>query len=515
VRLFLMISSLLLILLFISFNTAFAIDSPLLQKINDDFDSGEISYGQSLYYRLMSVRAPWNLPEQYAFEGEIIDRSATPIFLELIRNMDKLSTTELDRLEQFRNRPSATDTYDSPLGMFKVHYNIEGVNAVTLDDIDPANGIPDYVDMVAKYIDSAWQYQNVDQGYLLPPSDNDAGGDNRYDIYLLDVPYYGYVQPEATGPEAWDDYISYMVIHNNFFGFPDNQDPMGNQIGAIKVTCAHEYFHAVQYAYTYLADIWFMEVSSTWMEDICYPEVNDNYNYLDSFFLYPHHQLNNTDNWHHYGEFVWNRFLDNYYDTTLIRNIWEDLSFTPDAYFTIDANLQDYGSDLSSTFSEFSLWNWCTSYRDDGDHYEDGSDYPLIEIASEVTFYPTSWLVPPANQLPAGLSSNYICFYNPDEVIGDLVIWFEGNGLYEWDANLILAGSDNEYLYEQIPLNSAAVGSLIVTDIELYDYVMLNPVVKSWYADSANYQYSADLIPLTPFAVEVVEDGPHTCIIIR
>jgi Dockerin type I domain len=498
-----------LLLLIILSTALYAADSSVLKKIESDFNSGEISYAESLLYQLMSVRAPEELPERYGFKGIIIERSATPILLEVERNMDKLTPFEQETFKQFRNRPPATHSYDSPSGIFKIHYNTEGGNAVDLSDTDPANGIPDYVDRVALYIDSSWQYENIHLGYKLPPSDNDAGGDSLYDIYLLNIPYYGYTQPEAFGPEPWDDYISFMGIHNSFFEFPTNDDPAGDQIGAIKATCAHEYFHAIQYAYTYLADVWFMESSSTWMEEIVFPEVNDNYNYIDSFFLYPHCQLNSTDKWHHYSAFVWNRFLDHSFDTTIIRDVWDGLLLIPDAYSNLDIKLQDRGSDLSSAVSEFAAWNWCTNSRDDGVHYEDGSEYPLIEAASNIVFYPTGWTVPPTDQKPGGLSSNYICFNNPEETIGDLLIWFDGNDIYEWHANVILAGQGNDFSFTEIPLNSAAVGSLLVTDIETYDYVILNPVVESWYADSADYQFSANLLPLTPFAVEVVEDGPY------
>ena len=57
--------------------------------------------------------------------------------------------------------------------------------------------------------------------------------------------------------------------------FPTNT-PLEN----MQVTAAHEYFHAVQYAYDATEASWFMEATATWAEDEVYDSVNDNVNYL-------------------------------------------------------------------------------------------------------------------------------------------------------------------------------------------------------------------------------------------
>ena len=57
--------------------------------------------------------------------------------------------------------------------------------------------------------------------------------------------------------------------------FPTNT-PLEN----MHVTAAHEYFHAVQFAYDFFEDGWFMEATATWAEDELFDTVNDNVNYL-------------------------------------------------------------------------------------------------------------------------------------------------------------------------------------------------------------------------------------------
>ena len=483
-------------------NMLLAADNPV-ELIQQDFQRGEIDYTQSLLYQLMLVRGDENLPSQYIPAERFIDRSATPLFWEIKRNFDDLSSADKNTLRDYLSRPSNEFSMASPGGNFRIHYSLTGANAVASDDIDPSNGIPDYVDWVAESMDSAYACLHTHLGYAVPPTDGSEGGDDKYDVYILEVPYYGLTQPEDPGPESWDDYTSYMVINNNFIGFPPNDDPDGDVIGDIRITCSHEYFHAVQYGYALPNEYWFMEASSTWMEEICYPLVNDNYNYIDSFFLYPQLSLNSEYNWHHYGAFVWNRFIDQYFDTTLVRLAWEDYRFTNDSYIVLDNVLNGYGSGLNEAFAEFALWNWCTAGRSDGNHYPDGDDYPAVDISANVSFYPFNGGVPPADKKPDGLSANYIKFTNPTGKIGDLYIYFDGQDGIDFKANIILAESGNNYNFTEIPLDSEGRGEITIPDFDLLDYVVLNPVVLSWSADSIHYDYSADLLAWPDYEVAV------------
>ncbi len=503
------LSFVLSIIILTSFSHVYASKIPA-SSIEQAYNEGKISYGKSLIYKVMSVRAPEKLPLEFRPETRIVGKSATSIMIEARKNLDLLSLSDQETLKEYLSRPTLDKSFDSPDGHYKIHYTLIGANAVSPDDVDPANGFPDYVDWIASYCDSAYNCIHTHLGYMVPPSDDTVGGDDRYDVYLMDIPYYGYTQPESPGPEEWNDYTSYMVVHNNFIGFPPNDDPEGLQKGAAKVTCAHEYFHAVQFGYTVPSEYWYMEISSTWMEEICYPTVNDNYNYFPDFFEYPHESLYADFSNHEYAEFVFNRFLDQYYDTTLIRNIWEDFITSSDILTVINANLVDYGSNLYETFSEFCKWNWCTNYKNDGEHYEDGGEYPgVVDIAANVTIYPTSEMHPVSTKAPGGLSSNYIVFQNFGDVVGDFVVTFDGQDGYHWDANLILAEPGNQYTFLEIPLNAAYAGSLVVPEIENYDYIVLNPVVKSWYGADLDYAYSANLLPLPDYAVEVEDAGPY------
>ncbi|NIP42914.1 MAG: hypothetical protein GWO41_17110 [candidate division Zixibacteria bacterium] len=481
-----------------------------VDKIETAYSENRISLGQKIIYKVMTVRAPERLPDEFRFDTDIKLKSATEIMIEARRNLERLSMPEQEILSNYLGRPNMIFSAVSPEGHFRIHYNLEGAHAVDPSDVDPLNGIPDYVDWIAQYSDSSYSCMHDHLAYSYPPSDDAEGGDSLYDIYLMEMPYYGYTQPESPGPEEWDDWISYMVVHRNFIDFPPNDDPEGLEKGAAKVTCAHEYFHAVQLAYNLLSTVWYMEVSSCWMEEICYPQVNDNYNYLWRFFDYTHLPLNETADYHHYGAFIWNRFLDNYFDTTLIRNVWDNLKYDDDVYTAINTALLDYSSSLYDAFSEFAAWNWCVSIYDDGNHYEQGWDYPVtVDLMGSVTLYPTIVLHPISAKRPDGLAANYIEMTGFGDVIGDFILSFDGQDGYHWKANIILAQPGNNYTFTEIPLNEAYAGSLVVSEIENYDYIVLNPVVKSWYADDLDYIYSADLLPWPDYAAEVKRAGPY------
>ncbi len=105
-----------------------------------------------------------------------------------------------------------------------------------------------------------------------------AGNPNsRIDVYLMNLrPYglYGYCANEGTLPAGTYVAPVYCVLDNDFADY-------GQSPGAArKVTVAHEYFHAVQAAYDWLEDAWFMEGMAAWAEDEVYDGVNDNLQYL-------------------------------------------------------------------------------------------------------------------------------------------------------------------------------------------------------------------------------------------
>jgi hypothetical protein len=487
-------------ILFWGLKPIYGAEKGTLDLIEDAYESGEIDYQTSLIYKVQTIRQPERIPSKYRAKVEKIQKDATPILLEVKKSWPGLSPETQAVLKTLLARPVRPYSYDSSEGHFKIHYDTTGTHKVPTADGN-TNGIPDYVENLAFYADSSYRTMITYLGYRIPPSDGVAGGDSKYDIYTEDMPYYGYTQGESPGPEPWNDYTSYISVHNDFIGFPPNDDPEGDQKGAMKVTVAHEYFHAVQFAYDIGEAEWYMEISSTWMEDVAFDPVNDNYNYLPYFFNYPDLSLQTTTI-HEYASFIWNTYLAMNFDNNLIKDIWEGCIYGT-AINEINLALQSRGSSRDEEFKKFTVWNYITNTRDDGLHYEEGTHYPLIKLMRTHSAYPV--INNSSSMTPDNLSANYIQF-NPSAGSYNLNIKFDGQNGYLWGAKALGVKITGTYNYTEfeIPLDDSGYGEGIIPDFNEYNYVILIPSVLSTTGTNLNYLYSAWLTSAdTMYKVEV------------
>jgi len=163
------------------------------------------------------------------------------------------------------------EEYLSPSGRFRLLFRRDGHHAVPSDDAS-GTGIPDYIERAAEYADYSWQRQVAEMGFV------DPVGATPLTIEFRNIGSrtYGYT--------VRDGETTRIVVHNTFLNFPPNDDPEGNQLGALKVTIAHELKHSIQYA----TNRWqgdagstrWVEMDATMMENIVFPQVNDYYNYI-------------------------------------------------------------------------------------------------------------------------------------------------------------------------------------------------------------------------------------------
>jgi hypothetical protein len=216
-------------------------------------------------------------------------------------------------------------------------------------------------------------------GYREPlPDDgpmNGEGPDQLLDIYLVDVGadnLFGYcasddlASPEFTRPV-------YCVVDNDYsslqFGAPPEPD------GFLKATAAHEFFHAVQGAYDFFEDDWFMEGTATNMEETVYPTVDDNVNFL--FFSPLTRPASPLDRGgfgdSEYGSWIFWRYLEEKLyrrDPNVIRRVWNraraELPTDPDEYSlqAVARVLRNDGIHLADAFVRFAVANRLRNYAD-------------------------------------------------------------------------------------------------------------------------------------------------------
>lgn len=460
------------------------------EKIDDAYRNGVIDYSVMLVEKATALFVPSALSSEYKSATPEVLKSGTGLVMAVVDNWDYFSPEQQNLLAGFLGRPTKQCLYGSPAGYFNIHYDTTGNEGVPSQDAD-GDGIPDFVERVALYCDSARATFIAHLGYLPPPIDGDL-----YDIYLLSFSAYGITFPEGAGDSTWNDRQSYIGIHYNFLDISlwPNEDPDGDSIGAQKVTSAHEYFHAVQFAYDYDPgdNLWLMELSATWMEEVVFPEVNDNHNLLPYFFSAPEVNLKSTDAYHQYGAFVWAAFLFQRFDPSSIRLIWEACRYNS-SLAANDSALAAFGSDLDQAFPEFTIWNYYTGARAiPGLYYAEAADYPLIDVDQTLPVLVHDSLQPIRG--PDGLASNYVILSVDDSARGVLELTLEGSEFVSWAmADAISApGVDTA---EWVIVKGMIPPKLYMPFIEDYTTVTVIPSVVSPFLTANNYFLTSHLLP--------------------
>ena len=475
-------------------------DDPIF-AIEKDFQDGKLTLDEKVLLQIKAIKSPSELPQKYQLvdltTGVTASRSATLALKEIMVQWDFLSDETQQAFREAFTRWPTEFTYNSPSGFSVLHYDTSGTHQVPSAD-DDSSGVPDFVEKCAAYCDTTLDKHEL-MGFLAPPSDGGLGGDGKFDVYFENMGFYGYAMPEGQGPEPWNDYYSYLVLHHTFLGFPPNNDPEGDQYGAAKVTVAHEFHHCVQFAYDLDEGLWFMELDATCMEEIIFDLSNDNYNYLSSFFNFPEKSLMEISS-HVYSCFIWGLYLAEKFDTSLLVAAWEGARYDDIFDVISDTLLGRYGWTQDSAFADFTTWNFCTGTRDDGLHYEEGAYYPLVSVGRTHSTYPVILQTSPCS--PAGYGSCYVQFF-PGSATGTLRITFNGDDSRQWAAYLIKSTANNIHEFERLNLNPLTYyGVIEVLNFESHYRVALVGANVSEYSNSAFFSYSAEII--LPYSVASV-----------
>jgi hypothetical protein len=326
---------------------------------------------------LDDVRALFGGADGTAARGSVEHgREATLVLRDLFRLRGELTGAERREADAFLARPTdgAADPgghgYDAGTTPRQacdidvcVHWVDTSADAPAATDAD-GNSIPDFVDTTLDAVASV-HGRYVDAGYRKPKPDGSLGGDARTDIYLADIgpeALYGYcTSDELLAEDEWDAW-AYCVLDDDYAA---DEFPTGTPTQNMRVTAAHEYFHAVQFAYDAFEDGWFMEGTATWAEDEVFDGVDDNLQYLpDGPLGQPWIPLDWFGGSHHYGDWIWFRYLSERFASevagmpTIVRNVWRRADAAPggaDAY-SLQAVAEELGSRNASfgrVFAEF------------------------------------------------------------------------------------------------------------------------------------------------------------------
>ena len=268
----------------------------------------------------------------------------------------------------------------SPAGYFELHWNDTGNHAVPQEDLG-GNGIPDYIDSAAVIFDYVRDIEVNQMGYLPPPGE-DGNELIPYPIYFTNHFKYGETIKkeviEANLPAI--TYTSYIEVDNDFseYYFPTQG------LAGLKVTAAHEFHHAVQLGYFYRdEDRYFFEMTSTWMEEHIYPDIDDYLYYLDYFFgVVSNSRFDLAFDTYPYANGLYLQLLESKYDSPIVKSIWEKMR-EDKSLAAIVSTLESHGQSWMESLNEYGLWLYYTGSRAISDKFfTDAAFFPEIQIKS-------------------------------------------------------------------------------------------------------------------------------------
>ena len=207
--------------------------------------------------------------------------------------------------------PDTFATYLSPGGHFEILYTTSGNDGVDTTDrygydtpdwrhrSGEPNGVPDYVDETAFALDSSWSMEVGRFGFVSPVSvRDDLHPSDRYKV-VIETQWSGYYGVTYLDEQLDDDrgYSSSISIRNDWSG--TEWSSLGYDVtpsNGLRVTCAHEFFHAIQYTMSWhvVDDVWLDDFPLSWtegcavtMEELAFDSVNDYLQYATSYFQNP------------------------------------------------------------------------------------------------------------------------------------------------------------------------------------------------------------------------------------
>lgn len=349
-------------------------------------EAGHGDKGRAALHRLYEIKAPERLhtPDDGRFrataeESGPHERCATLPLIEIKRALGEMDAETLalarellpaDPAPSSLRKASALAggaklvTHMLPFRIETDNFSIEWGSELTNEDgtVPPTdanvNGVPDVVELWASYFEHAYTqiralgYNDVPDldtykvTILIANSDPTTSEDN------LGASFYGVTNgqvPHTAGTEP-----AYIIVSNNLGKIvqtsPNDESAKGfleGIHGAMMVTAAHELHHVFQFLYapnawsnnaTMSGINWYLEATSTWIEDEIYPFVNDYKQYFRTstgWQLFPEVTLAINQNRtfaqsikvsRTYGSSIFNKYLTEHVGGPLtVAEVWKGL----------------------------------------------------------------------------------------------------------------------------------------------------------------------------------------------
>lgn len=377
---------------------ATAAESPPAAGVSSGATQAEqaLSRARALFTGTTSVRARRTAQEAGA------GPDATLVLRDLAVRVDDLPTPEQREAAHLLlarptdgNGPSIEPKYVSPSGsLCGTHVCVHWVEDASPDAVQSGNDgnlstVPPQASATLFTLEQVYTAEVGRLGYVAPLGDGTRGGNSRTDVYLADLGsdgYYGYCTSDDPGIATSRTVFGYCVVDNDYAAsqFGTAHTALQN----LQVTAAHEFFHAIQFAYDWTEDPWFMEGTAAWMEDEVYDGVNDNLQYLgQSPQTYPTVPLDYTDSRYlPYGSWVFWKFLSEWQgrsrtdDPSVVRHTWQQARGATYSAAALQQVLRGRRSSFAAAFRTFGTWS-----RNPRLYFSEGSTYRAAPLAKSIT----------------------------------------------------------------------------------------------------------------------------------
>jgi hypothetical protein len=438
-----------------------------LDLIEEDYADGLLDKDNTNRYREYAVSAPDKLPQKY--QSSERGKDATYSMVQMAQDWASLSAATKKEIRDLRANGFGNLKETRQTTHFVLHYTLQGNWAVPALDAD-RNGYPDFIDAAAKSWEDIYAREVGQLGYAAPKLTVTSDGTvaNKFHVYFKDMPYYGYTVPENVSYTPINGFPSgtasaWIAVENDFVGFPPNdEDVTGTETvrsGALKVTQAHEFMHALQFNINVYQSGWLMESHATWAEDAVYDGINDWHWYINRFLVSPSLPIFNR---YVYGSAFFQNWLSENYGVDAPRKIWQ-------------AAKSMSASDAILSVAFGGSWNPMGTFATDqatlriSDFTTDAASSiqpkPSLLLRATHASYPVDVTIPDgtkqvSNGAPYGLGANYIEF-TPGSSTGPLTLSFDGVDGYAWRASAIVYGNGGTSV-EPISLDAASAGSVVI-----------------------------------------------------
>ena len=357
---------------------------PFQERVAVLEETGVLELEEALLLRFQHVFAPEELPEEFSAAEFKPSRCATDLVRSYRSQKHRLSSSLVQRLDGYLALRSSRASHVSPNGNFQLNYETSGEDAVPSRDEEPADGVPDFINKLGLYLEHSYTVEVLMMGFADPLQ---HGG--PYQVFFRDMQTYGYTS--ADGSQAAG---TVMVLHNDFEGFPPNDDPDGPVLGAAKVSAAHELKHASQYMGSQWAEGGWIELDAVWAEDLAYDQTNDFYNYLwgGSPIRNPGTPLDGgASGTGSYEDCVFQTCMQELWGVQVVVDFWERRAqhggeSVLDSYRQVIAGR---GLDWPTFWATFTAWNYATAHRRAaGVGYEEAAGFPAGPVSAQTSAYP-------------------------------------------------------------------------------------------------------------------------------